>query len=91
VQRTVAQLPWRQNIALIEHLDNDKKRLWYAEQTLRQGCSQPIFCLQIERGAHEPNGKAMTTLALRLPASSRPLKTRSWSAVCLELREVERL
>lgn len=35
VQRVVAQLPWRQNIALLERLDDEKPRLWYAERTLR--------------------------------------------------------
>jgi predicted nuclease of restriction endonuclease-like (RecB) superfamily len=67
VQRIVAQLPWRQNIALIERLDNQKTRLWYAKQTLRQGWSQPILCLQIERGAHERHGKAITNFAATLP------------------------
>lgn len=37
VQRVVAQLPWRQNIALLERLDDEKTRLWYAEQTLEHG------------------------------------------------------
>ncbi len=31
VQRVVAQLPWRQNIALLERLDDEKTRLWYAQ------------------------------------------------------------
>jgi predicted nuclease of restriction endonuclease-like (RecB) superfamily len=69
VQRIVAQLPWRQNIALIERLDNEKARLWYAEQTLRQGWSQPILCLQIERGAHERHGKAITNFGATLPSA----------------------
>ena len=30
VQRVFAQLPWRQNIALLERLDDEKLRLWYA-------------------------------------------------------------
>ena len=43
VQRVVAQLPWRHNIALIERLDDRETRLWYAEQTIRNGWSQPIL------------------------------------------------
>ena len=31
VQRVVAQLPWRQNIALLERFDDEKTRLWYAQ------------------------------------------------------------
>ncbi len=37
VQRTVAQIPWRSNLALLEKLDSPETRLWYAEQTLRNG------------------------------------------------------
>lgn len=33
VQRVVAQLPWRQNIAVLERLDDEKTRSWYARQT----------------------------------------------------------
>jgi predicted nuclease of restriction endonuclease-like (RecB) superfamily len=67
VQRVVAQLPWRQNIALIERLDNPKTRLWYAEQAMRNGWSQPILCLQIDNRAHERQGKAITNFSETLP------------------------
>jgi predicted nuclease of restriction endonuclease-like (RecB) superfamily len=60
VQRVVAQLPWRQNIALIERLTDKKKRLWYADQTIKNGWSQPILCMQIEKNAHKRQGKAIT-------------------------------
>ncbi|WP_442914391.1 DUF1016 N-terminal domain-containing protein [Kribbella sp. NBC_00709] len=30
VQRTVAQLPWRHHVALLEKLDDAEARLWYA-------------------------------------------------------------
>ncbi len=67
VQRVVAQLPWRQNIALLERLDDEKTRLWYAEQTLKHGWSQPILCLQIDGRAHERHGKALTNFKDTLP------------------------
>ena len=59
VQRGVAQLPWRQNIALLERLDDRETRLWYAEQTIRNGWSQPILCMQIDSRLHERQGKAL--------------------------------
>jgi len=37
VQRVVAQIPWRQNITLLERLDDFATRLWYAEQASRLG------------------------------------------------------
>lgn len=67
VQRAVARLPWRQNIALLERLDDPKIRLWYAEQAVRHGWSQPILCLQIDGRAHERHGKAITDFKRALP------------------------
>ncbi|MDD4456539.1 MAG: DUF1016 N-terminal domain-containing protein [Syntrophotalea acetylenica] len=40
VQRIVAQLPWRSNVALLDKLDDQKIRLWYAEQTIKNGWSR---------------------------------------------------
>lgn len=67
VQRVVAQLPWRQNIALIEHLEDSETRLWYARQVIEHGWSQPILCMQIERQAHVRQGKAITNFPATLP------------------------
>lgn len=71
VQRVVAQLPWRHNIALIERLGDSDTRLWYAEQAIRNGWSQPILCLQIDGRAHERQGKAITNF----PATIAPADT----------------
>ncbi|NCO95942.1 MAG: DUF1016 domain-containing protein [Armatimonadetes bacterium] len=67
VQRVVAQLPWRQNIALLERLNDEKTRLWYAGEALRHGWSQPILCMQIERRVHSRQGKAITNFPATLP------------------------
>lgn len=67
VQRVIAQLPWRQNIALIERLGDENTRLWYAEQTIRNGWSQPTLCLQIDSRANERHGKALTNFKVTLP------------------------
>ncbi|MDE2140811.1 MAG: DUF1016 family protein [Elusimicrobia bacterium] len=67
VQRVVARLPWRQNIALLERLRDVKTRLWYAQETLRNGWSQPILALQIEGRAHERRGKALSNFKEILP------------------------
>lgn len=58
VQRVIAQLPWRQNIALLDKLGDPTTRLWYAQQAVHHGWSQPILCLQIETRLHERQGKA---------------------------------
>lgn len=67
VQRVVAQIPWRQNIALLERLDDSSARLWYAEQSLRYGWSQPVLCFQIEARARERQGKAISNFKATLP------------------------
>ncbi len=67
VQRVVARLPWRQNIALLERLGDAKTRLWYAQETLRNGWSQPILVLQIEGRVHARRGKALSNFKELLP------------------------
>jgi len=67
MQRVVAQLPWRQNIALLERLSTLEERLWYAQQTIANGWSQPVLCLHIDRQLHQRQGKAVNNFALTLP------------------------
>ena len=69
VQRTVAQLSWRQNLALIEKLANSDHRLWYAAKTLEHGWSSNILVLQIDAQAHRRHGKAQTNFPATLPPS----------------------
>lgn len=46
VQRTIAQLPWRQNLALLDKLDSPSERLWYAERC--------YVVIDLKAGAFEP-------------------------------------
>jgi predicted nuclease of restriction endonuclease-like (RecB) superfamily len=48
VQRLVAQIPWRSNIALPDKLDKPAMRQWYAEKALEQGWSQSVLIFHIE-------------------------------------------
>ncbi|MCF8130832.1 MAG: DUF1016 N-terminal domain-containing protein [Deltaproteobacteria bacterium] len=48
VQRSVAQIPWRSNLALLDKLDNHETRLWYAQKTIENGWSRNILAIQIE-------------------------------------------
>jgi predicted nuclease of restriction endonuclease-like (RecB) superfamily len=67
VQRTIAQLPWRQNIALLEKLDSSQDRLWYAAKALEHGWSQPVLLFQIAGQAHRRSGKAQNNFPATLP------------------------
>ncbi len=67
VQRAVAQLPWRTNLALIEKLADPDERLWYAQRSVENGWSREILVLQIQSGLHRRQGKAVSNFALALP------------------------
>jgi predicted nuclease of restriction endonuclease-like (RecB) superfamily len=67
VQRVVAQIPWRSNIALLDKLDDSAVRQWYAYKTIAQGWSQPVLCFQIEARLHERQGKSVTNFSATLP------------------------
>lgn len=73
VQRVVAQLPWKQNIALLDKLKSPTERLWYAQMAAKEGWSQPILCLQIENQLHSRQGKAQSNFALTLPPADSDL------------------
>jgi len=67
VQRTVAQIPWRSNLALLDKLDSQEIRLWYARQTIENGWSRDILTMQIESSLHQRQGKALNNFPSALP------------------------
>src|SRR5258708_338773 len=48
VQQIVAQLPWGQNVTLLDKLQDDGQRLWYARAAIEHGWSRDILVHQIE-------------------------------------------
>lgn len=73
VQRVVAQLPWKQNIALLDKLKTPGERLWYAQKAAQEGWSQPVLCLQIENRLHERDGRVQNNFAITLPPADSDL------------------
>ncbi|MBD3887316.1 DUF1016 domain-containing protein [Phormidium tenue FACHB-886] len=67
LQRSVARLPWRHNIALLEKLKSSDERLWYAEQAVENGWSRDVLVLQIESQLHLRIGGATTNFEQILP------------------------
>ncbi|HEY9628102.1 MAG TPA: PDDEXK nuclease domain-containing protein [Coleofasciculaceae cyanobacterium] len=67
VQRSVGQLPWRHNIALLEKLKVQEHRLWYAQQAVENGWSRDILVMQIESNLHVRQGGAITNFERTLP------------------------
>jgi len=69
VQRSVALLPWRHQIALIEKLSDPDQRLWYAAAAVEYGWSRDILTHQIQGRLHERSGQAVTNFTATLPPS----------------------
>lgn len=67
VQQAVAQLPWSHVVTLLDKLDDEPHRLWYAEKSLEHGWSRSVLVMQIETGARARAGNAVTNFADRLP------------------------
>jgi predicted nuclease of restriction endonuclease-like (RecB) superfamily len=73
VQQVVAQLPWKQNIALLDKLKTPQDRLWHAQKAAQHGWSHAILTLQIESQAHQRSGKAQNNFPLTLPPADSDL------------------
>ena len=73
VQRSVGQLPWRHNIALLEKLKSPEKRIWYARQALENGWSRDVLVLQIETDLYQRMGGAITNFQQVLPSPQSDL------------------
>lgn len=67
VQAPLAQLSWYHNLALLEKVKDPVQRLWYAEQTVRNGWSRNVLVMQIESGLYRRQGHAVTNFHATLP------------------------
>lgn len=71
VQRTVAQIPWRSNITLLDKLNDADIRLWYAQKVLELGMGKDMLVFQIESSLHKREGSAVSNFGQTMP----PLKS----------------
>ena len=67
VQRTIAQIPWRSNIALLDKLKDPGLRIWYARKTIEHGWSREILDIQIANRLHDRQGRALNNFEQVLP------------------------
>ncbi|MCK5690847.1 DUF1016 family protein [Myxococcota bacterium] len=75
VQRTVAQIPWRSNLTLLDKLKDSKQRLWYAQKTIELGLSKDMLAIQIESHLHEREGQAVNNFEAALPPADSDMAT----------------
>jgi predicted nuclease of restriction endonuclease-like (RecB) superfamily len=64
----VAELPWGQNVVLIEQIKDLRERLWYARATFAHGWSRAVLVHWIESDLYKRQGKAQTNFEKTLPA-----------------------
>lgn len=53
VQRSVAQLPWRHIIALLDKVPNYEVKCWYVKNCIEHGCTRNVLVHQIESKLYE--------------------------------------
>lgn len=73
VQEVLGQIPWYHNIALLEKLKSKEQRLWYAQETVKNGWSRNVLVLQIESGLYKRQGSAITNFEQALPKTQSDL------------------
>lgn len=73
VQQVAAQLPWFHLCTLIDKVKTSEARDWYLAKALEQGWSRNILVMQIETGARERTGQAVTNFSTSLPPTHSDL------------------
>jgi predicted nuclease of restriction endonuclease-like (RecB) superfamily len=66
-QRIAAQIPWRQNQAILEKVKSPEERIWYAQKSFENGWSRDVLVLQIETNLYMRSGGAATNFERTLP------------------------
>lgn len=66
VQGVLAQITWYHNLALLEKLQDNDQRIWYAKATIENGWSRNILVHQIESNLYKRQGKALTNFDLTM-------------------------
>ena len=58
VQQLAAQIPWFHNCTLLDKVSDEKERIWYIFQTIKNGWSRNVLLHQIESKLFERQKKA---------------------------------
>jgi len=67
-QQAVAQIPWGHNILLLDKIQDNTKRLWYAEKTIEHGWSRSMLLVWIENDLYGREGKAISNFKETMPS-----------------------
>lgn len=78
VQAVLAQLPWYHHIALLDKLNDETQRLWYAQKAIEHGWSRNVLVHQIENQHYHRVGQASHNFNATLPALHSDLAIQSF-------------
>ena len=77
VQAVLAQLPWYHQLALLDKLNSQEERRWYAARAIEHNWSRNILVMQIETGLLQRSGSAVTNFEVSLPQAQSDLARES--------------
>ena len=77
VQGVLAQLPWYHQLALLDKLDSEEARRWYAAKAMEHNWSRNVLVMQIEARLLERSGQAVTNFTAILPKPQSDLARES--------------
>ncbi len=69
----LAGIPWGHNVVLLQTLNANSERLWYAAKAMTHGWSRAVLTVQIESDLYGRQGKAITNFPVTLPAPQSDL------------------
>jgi len=73
VQEVLAQITWYHNIALLDKLNDYDERLWYSNETAKNGWSRNVMVAQIQTGLYKRHGKSINNFQSTLPSPQSDL------------------
>jgi predicted nuclease of restriction endonuclease-like (RecB) superfamily len=77
VQGVLAQLPWYHHLALLDRLEREDARRWYAAKAIKHNWSRNVLVMQIETRAQERSGAAVTNFDALFPKPQSDLARES--------------
>lgn len=91
VLRVIAQIPWGHNQTLLNKLESQEQRLWYAQKAIENGWNRNSLELQIKSDLYSRQGGALTNFNHTLPEAqsdlAQSLLKSEYNLEFLELKE----
>jgi predicted nuclease of restriction endonuclease-like (RecB) superfamily len=73
LQQVAAKIPWFHHCILLDKVKDEQERLWYIQQTVKNGWSRNILAHQIDANLFHRQGKALTNFTQTLPSPQSDL------------------